>query len=82
MSQLRDNRKASRHPPLLLDMSSIGQHKGFLLLHFSDIMYSMTYSMGMNLSKFQETARKGKPSMLQSMGSQRIRHDLVTEQQL
>ena len=57
MSQLIDNRKASRCPPLLLDMSSIGQHKGFLLLHISDIMYSMTNSMGMNLSKFQEIVK-------------------------
>ena len=28
-----------------------------------------------------DTERTGKPGMLQSMGSQRVRHDLVTEQQ-
>ena len=32
-------------------------------------------SMHMSLSKLQETWRTGKPGMLQSMGSQRFRHD-------
>ena len=35
----------------------------------------------MSLSKLQEIVRIGKPGMLQSMGSQRAGHDLVTEQQ-
>ena len=39
---------------------------------------SNTNSMDMNLSKLREIE---KPGMLQSMGSQRIGHDLVTEQQ-
>ena len=34
--------------------------------------------MNMNLSKLWET---GEPGVLQSMGSQRVGHDLVTEQQ-
>ena len=39
-------------------------------------------SMDTNLSKLQETWRTGKHGVLQSMGSQRGGHDLVTEQQL
>ena len=38
-------------------------------------------SMDMSLSKLQERVKTGKPGMLQSMGSQRVRHNLVTEQQ-
>ena len=40
----------------------------------------ITDSMDMSLSKLQEIV-KGKPGMLQSMGSQKVRHDLETEQQ-
>ena len=40
----------------------------------------ITDSMDMGLSKLQEIA-KDKPCMLQSMGLQRGRHDLATEQQ-
>ena len=41
----------------------------------------ITDSMGMSLSKLWEIWRTGNPGMLQSMGSQRVRHDLVTEKQ-
>ena len=41
----------------------------------------ITNSKDMSLSELQEIVRKGKPGMLQSMESQRVRHDLVTEQQ-
>ena len=34
----------------------------------------------MNLGELQEVMRTGKPGVLQSMWSQRIGHDLVTEQ--
>ena len=37
-------------------------------------------SMDMNLGKLPEMVKDGKPGELQSMGSQRVRHDLVTEQ--
>ena len=37
-------------------------------------------SMNMNLNKVQEMVKTGKPGM-QSMGLQRVGHDLVTEQQ-
>ena len=42
---------------------------------------SITDSMDMNLSKFWEIVKPGKPGLLQFMGSQRVRHYLVTEQQ-
>ena len=41
----------------------------------------ITDSMNMNLSKFQEIV-KNTIGVLQSMGSQRVRHNLATEQQL
>ena len=41
----------------------------------------ITDSMDMNLSKLQEIVKEGKPGVLQFMGSQRVGHDLVTEQQ-
>ena len=37
-------------------------------------------SMDMSLSKLREMVKDRKPGMLQSMGSERIRHDLATEQ--
>ena len=42
---------------------------------------SVTDSVDMNLSELQEMMKTGEPGMLQSMRLQRIRHDLVTEQQ-
>ena len=38
-------------------------------------------SMDINCSKLQEIVEAGEPGVLQSMGSQRVRHNLVTEQQ-
>ena len=40
----------------------------------------ITDSMDMSLSKLRQMIRTGKPGVLQSMGSQRIRHNLATEQ--
>ena len=37
--------------------------------------------MDMSLSKLQQMVKTGKPGVLQSTGWQRVRHDLVTEQQ-
>ena len=37
---------------------------------------SITNSIDMNLSKLQETVKAEQPGMLQSIGSQRIGHDL------
>ena len=41
----------------------------------------ITDSTDVNLSKLQEIVKDGKPGMLQFTGLQRVRHDLVTEQQ-
>ena len=42
----------------------------------------ITDSVDMNLGKPWETVRdRERPGILQSMGSQRLRHDLATEQQ-
>ena len=41
----------------------------------------ITKSMGMSLSKLGEIVKDEGPGMLQSMESQRVRHDLVSEQQ-
>ena len=37
-------------------------------------------SMNMSLNKFREIVKDREPGVLQSMGSQRVRHNLVTEQ--
>ena len=42
---------------------------------------SITDSIDMSLSKFRGWWRTGKPVVLQSMGSQRVEHNWVTEQQ-
>ena len=40
----------------------------------------ITNSRDMSLSKLWEIVRDGKPGMLHSMGSQKVRHNLVIEQ--
>ena len=41
----------------------------------------ITDSMDMSLSKLQEKVKDGKPGVLQSMGLQKVRCNLTTEQQ-
>ena len=41
----------------------------------------LTDAMNMNLGKLWERVRKGRPGMLQSLGSQRVGHDWVIEEQ-
>ena len=41
----------------------------------------ITDSMGMRLSKLRQIVKDRKTGALQSMGSQRVRHDLMTKQQ-
>ena len=41
----------------------------------------ITNSMDMSLNKLQEVVKTGNPVVLQSMGFQRVRQDLATEQQ-
>ena len=45
------------------------------------LLGSITDSMDMNLSKLQEVVEDRKVGVLESIESQRVRHDLVTEQQ-
>ena len=40
----------------------------------------ITDSADMSLSKLQEIVKDREPGVLQSMGTQRVRHDLATEQ--
>ena len=42
---------------------------------------SITNSMDMNVSKFQETVEDEEPGVLQSLGLERVRHNLATKQQ-
>ena len=42
----------------------------------------ITDSMDMSLSKLQELVMDREPGVLQSMGSQRVRHDLETEERI
>ena len=42
----------------------------------------ITDSMDMSLSKHWRQRRTEEPGVLQSMGLQRVRHDLATEQQI
>ena len=41
----------------------------------------ITNAMDMNLGKLWEMVRESEAGMLQSMGSQRVKHDWVTEEQ-
>ena len=43
---------------------------------------TITDLMGLSLSKLPEVVKDRKPDVLQSMGLQRFRHDLATQQQL
>ena len=43
-------------------------------------MDSITHSMDMSLNKLREMVKDRKLGVLQSMGLQRVRHNLVTEQ--
>ena len=44
-----------------------------------DEMAGWHHSMDMSLSKLQEMVKDRKPGVLQSMGSQRVRHNCATE---
>ena len=53
----------------------------FLKAVFIVSYWVITDSLGMNLSKLWEIVEIGKPGVLQSMGLQRVRPNLATEQQ-
>ena len=47
-----------------------------------DEIVRLTDSMDMNLSKLREIVKDRVAGMLESIGSQRFRHELVTEQHI
>ena len=70
-------RAHSLEKPLFLRKTEGKKRKGWQRMRWLD---GIIDSMGMSLSKLQERWKTGKPGMLQSMGSQRVRHDLVAKQ--
>ena len=59
----------------MLGKAEARRRRGWQMMRWLD---SIMDSVDMNLSKLQETEE---PGILQSVGSQRVGHDLVTEQQ-
>ena len=59
----------------MLGKAEARRRRGWQRMRWLD---SIMDSVDMNLSKLQETEE---PGILQSVGSQRVGHDLVTEQQ-
>ena len=61
---------------LMLGKIEGGRRRGWQRMRWLDVI---TNSMGMSLSKLREWWWTGKPGVLQSMGSQRVRHDWATK---
>ena len=61
---------------LMLGKIEGGRRRGWQRMRWLD---GITDSMDMNLSKLQEWWWIGRPGVLQSMGSQSVRHDWATE---
>ena len=63
---------------LMLGKTESKKRRGWQRMRWLD---GITDSMNMSSSKLWETVKDRESGVLQSMGLQRIRHDLVTEQQ-
>ena len=63
---------------LMLGKTKGRKRKGHQRIRWLD---SVTDAVNINLGKLQEKVRTGRPGVLQSMASQRVGHDWVTEQQ-
>ena len=63
---------------LMLGKTKGRKRKGHQMIRWPD---SVTDAVNINLGKLQEKVRTGRPGVLQSMASQRVGHDWVTEQQ-
>ena len=74
-------RADSLEKTLMLEKTEGKRRMGRQRMRWLDNVTDSTNSMDMNLSKLQEIVKTEEPEVLQSLGPQRVRHDLGTEQQ-
>ena len=66
------------YPTYLINILLKHEVCGYVVIHGGDT--ATADSMDMSLSELREIVRTGELGVLQSMGSQRVRHSLATEQ--